>query len=408
VAQTYEESCVHFDPVASLESATAQNHRIPTDSFIEQDIERPLEASSESEDEEPGPRSREGLPPTFRMRHGRHYVEELMGDAPLRTVREIAVADIEPPPADTVAVDLDDLERSIREVGVLEPLLVNERGRRYRVIAGMNRLRAAINVGLRSVPCLIYDLDDETVSSMRKAATQRASAALSVDRSRSSGPRELPPAFAELSAGLTFVSALLPAINAAAEDRFRASVLAELATVELLRVRNVAAAAEILSDLSSLSRTETRVTELIDALRTATRSEARLRNVTLDISTEDPDYAIALDVQAVTSALTGLVQSLLVMCSTAPSTVRVRFRGTTIRAALIVDAICEGVELEEGVVRRFFDGAWPDHPGGASSALMLASALRVARLHGGRIDVEPQRPKGCTITFVVPSALSER
>ena len=36
---------------------------------------------------------REGLPKAFRMRHGRHYVEQLMGDAPLRTVREIAVAD---------------------------------------------------------------------------------------------------------------------------------------------------------------------------------------------------------------------------------------------------------------------------------------------------------------------------
>ena len=34
---------------------------------------------------------REGLPKAFRMRHGRHYVEQLMGDTPLRTVREIPV-----------------------------------------------------------------------------------------------------------------------------------------------------------------------------------------------------------------------------------------------------------------------------------------------------------------------------
>jgi hypothetical protein len=396
---------VHFDPVASPESSTVQNHRIPADAFIEQDIDRPLEAPLEHDEEETTPRSREGLPPAFRMRHGRHYVEQLMGDAPLRTVREIALSDIEPPPTDTV--NLQELERSIREVGVVEPLLVTQRGKRYRVIAGMNRLRAATKVGLRTVPCLVHDVDDETVNSMRKAASQRAAGQPAVEQPLSppAVEPELPPAFAEVSAGLTFVSALLPAVSAAGDNRFRTSVLTDLATVELMRARSVAAAAEILSGLSSLARAEIRVGDLIDALQTATRPEARLRDVALDISTSDPDYAIALDAQVVSAALIGLVQSLLAMGSTSDSAVRVRFRGTTIRAALIIEA-SHDLQLHEVAVRRFFDGEWRDHPGGAAGALMLAAAQRVARLHGGRIDVEARKPQGCTVTFVVPSSTS--
>ena len=79
------------------------------------------EDEEDDEDSEPPP-AREGLPARFRMRHTPHYVDELLGDAPLRTVREIPVSEIESPSDDRA--ELDDLERSIRRLGVIEPLLV--------------------------------------------------------------------------------------------------------------------------------------------------------------------------------------------------------------------------------------------------------------------------------------------
>ena len=39
--------------------------------------------------------SREGLPPAYRMRHAPHYVEQLMGDTPLQTVRQISIEEID-------------------------------------------------------------------------------------------------------------------------------------------------------------------------------------------------------------------------------------------------------------------------------------------------------------------------
>jgi ParB family chromosome partitioning protein len=52
------------------------------------------------------------------------------------------------------------LKASIREKGVLEPILVRAIGGRYEIIAGERRYRAALDVGLAEVPCVIRDTSD--------------------------------------------------------------------------------------------------------------------------------------------------------------------------------------------------------------------------------------------------------
>lgn len=56
---------------------------------------------------------------------------------------------------------LNKLTESIRQVGVLEPLLVVADNGRYRIIAGERRYRAALAAGLREVPVIIRDLTPE-------------------------------------------------------------------------------------------------------------------------------------------------------------------------------------------------------------------------------------------------------
>lgn len=52
---------------------------------------------------------------------------------------------------------LQTLADSMKEAGVLQPLLVVERNGRYRIVAGERRFRAARIAGLDAVPCIIRD-----------------------------------------------------------------------------------------------------------------------------------------------------------------------------------------------------------------------------------------------------------
>lgn len=107
-----------------------------------------------------------GLPTQLKMRHDSHYVDELARSK--RTVgRIIPIDQIEPNPDQprTEIGDLTELTSSIRQNGVLEPLLVKPvDGGRFMIIAGERRWRAANLAGLREVPCIELDLDERSVA----------------------------------------------------------------------------------------------------------------------------------------------------------------------------------------------------------------------------------------------------
>jgi ParB family chromosome partitioning protein len=56
--------------------------------------------------------------------------------------------------------ELDDLEASIREQGVLQPVLVRPAQDGYELVAGERRWRAAVAAGLSTVPAVVRPLDD--------------------------------------------------------------------------------------------------------------------------------------------------------------------------------------------------------------------------------------------------------
>lgn len=56
---------------------------------------------------------------------------------------------------------LKDLVASIKEKGVLQPILVRNRNGRYEVVAGERRLRAARLLSLEEVPAILKDVSDE-------------------------------------------------------------------------------------------------------------------------------------------------------------------------------------------------------------------------------------------------------
>ena len=77
---------------------------------------------------------------------------------------EIKIEDIEPccfqPRTEFNQEALETLAQSIKEKGVLQPLLLRKKGEKYEIIAGERRWRAAKLAGLESVPAVIKDLTD--------------------------------------------------------------------------------------------------------------------------------------------------------------------------------------------------------------------------------------------------------
>lgn len=55
---------------------------------------------------------------------------------------------------------LQELAASIKEFGVVQPVVVRKKGRSYELVAGERRLRAATLAGLTKVPAIVKDYDD--------------------------------------------------------------------------------------------------------------------------------------------------------------------------------------------------------------------------------------------------------
>ncbi|MBI3671102.1 MAG: ParB/RepB/Spo0J family partition protein [Acidobacteria bacterium] len=104
------------------------------------------------------------MPATLKMRHDAHYVETLASYSGAAVGRMIPVDKIRPNPDQPRKTlgDLRELSESIKQKGVLEPLLVRyvPREDSYHIISGERRYHAARAVGLRELPCIEKIADD--------------------------------------------------------------------------------------------------------------------------------------------------------------------------------------------------------------------------------------------------------
>jgi ParB family chromosome partitioning protein len=98
------------------------------------------------------------------MRHDAHYVESLTSYSGATIGRMLPVEQIRPNPEQPRKAlgDLRELADSIRQKGVLEPLLVRFVPREdcYYIISGERRYHAARAAGLREVPCIEKSADE--------------------------------------------------------------------------------------------------------------------------------------------------------------------------------------------------------------------------------------------------------
>ena len=87
--------------------------------------------------------------------------QENSGDA----VQYINIHDIMPnanQPRKTFSEEkIEELSKSIKEHGIIQPIVVRRKGEKYEIVAGERRWRAARKAELGRVPCLIRELSDE-------------------------------------------------------------------------------------------------------------------------------------------------------------------------------------------------------------------------------------------------------
>lgn len=60
-----------------------------------------------------------------------------------------------------------EITQSIKEIGIIEPIIVRKKDKSYEIIAGCIRYRCAKIAGLKSAPCIILSLDDKAAEVMK-------------------------------------------------------------------------------------------------------------------------------------------------------------------------------------------------------------------------------------------------
>ena len=63
-------------------------------------------------------------------------------------------------------LELDELSDSIRQPGVMQPIVVRQTERGFELIAGERRWRASQRAGLSDLPAIVRDLDDQQVAAL--------------------------------------------------------------------------------------------------------------------------------------------------------------------------------------------------------------------------------------------------
>lgn len=92
--------------------------------------------------------------------------EEVFGDEPSQNIEEITIDAIHPNPNQPRRsfdeADLEELTQSIRELGILQPVIVRPDSQGYQIIAGERRYQAAKRAGLEKLPVIVREMDDTT------------------------------------------------------------------------------------------------------------------------------------------------------------------------------------------------------------------------------------------------------
>jgi hypothetical protein len=342
---------------------------------------------------------REGLPPTYRMRADAHYVDELDTPAISSPVRLVDAKIIEarhegPPPADAFV-------ESIRRHGVLQPLIVQSRGGRYRLIAGHKRLAAALAAGLSDVPCLLHRVDEEQATVLAEAANVPAIEPPPAHSDAGAGPgaeagvRELAESLAALASSANLLTGGSTLTHAVALDLVRA---------EAARALQLLTAHRVLRGQSPLVRLPVPVWHMVERCVRTTAPECRLRHLTLHLGVDEVRHHVLRgDEELLSHALAGCVMA---VATIVPAGERVTVGATISPDGQITLTVSQhAVTVPSQWLAHAFEQAWPIGSG-TSALVLLQAAERIVELHGGRAQAAALGT-GAAVVLTLPETRRE-
>lgn len=103
-----------------------------------------------------------GLPEFIKMKHDYHLVDEISMRTKTPVTRNIPIEKLVPnqlQPRKDMG-DLEELTESIREKGIIEPVIVRPKDGHFEIVAGERRYRAAKAAGMSEIPCIEHDIPD--------------------------------------------------------------------------------------------------------------------------------------------------------------------------------------------------------------------------------------------------------
>jgi ParB-like chromosome segregation protein Spo0J len=339
---------------------------------------------------------REGLPSTYRMRADAHYVDQLSGRSSTQTIHLLNAKTLTTASGGT-PVPPEALVASIRRHNVLQPLLVQRHGGRYRIIDGQKRLAAAVAAGVDEVPCLLHDVEDSEAEVLSEAAN------VSGQGQATTPERASTPTFGDA------VAQALGEVARAADllSQSRGS-LGRMAALNIINAEMWRA--ECLLDGSRLSDGKRRVTSglaspvrIVEAVRRQMLAEARLRSTPVEARTSDVPAAslIYSDEELVVRALSLLTLSTLAWLegvADARVTVRVAQRGNrSVAFEVFQDAV---------LVPSWFStiNSASDYVGDVPAAVWLLGARQIAEALNAQVSIAPAGGVGSIMGLTLPVA----
>lgn len=311
------------------------------------------------------------------MRADAHYVDALMSHSRAGSDQLVAINAIEPP-GEINDESIEALVTSVRRHGVLQPIIVQKRKGRHRLIAGRRRLAAAIEAGLREIPCVVHEVGHEEAKALAEAANLRAaetSAAAPLVNTDASG--------ALLEQSLATLMACSTALASVSSTLARGGVT-ELIRAEAWRAASLALAGRLMRQELFAARTSLSLARFLDGVVDSFGPEFRVRNVDVEVEATPRGGHVAMDAQI---AGAWLAQALFATLAVLDGTTGARLR---IAAALsdtgeLTLSVGQGnVGVAASWASRVFDESWSARPGG-EAALVWALAMNAsAEAVGGR------------------------